>query len=78
VLGVDPTCQGQGIGGALLHAGLERADVSNLPCYLETMNPDNVPLYQKFGFAIASEGDIPNSNVHVWSMVRPAKNGDQA
>jgi ribosomal protein S18 acetylase RimI-like enzyme len=77
VLGVDPMCQGQGIGGTLLRAGLERADASNLPCYLETMNQDNVPLYQKFGFDIASEGDIPNSNVHMWSMVRPAQNGDQ-
>ena len=77
VLGVDPADQGQGIGSMLLRAGLERADASNLPCYLETMNPDNVPLYQKFGFAIAGEGDIPNSNVHVWSMLRPAQGGDQ-
>jgi ribosomal protein S18 acetylase RimI-like enzyme len=72
VLGVDPACHGQGIGGTLLRAGLERADASNMPCYLETMNPDNVPLYQKFGFAIASEGDIPGSSVRMWGMVRPA------
>lgn len=72
LLGVDPTRQGQGIGSKLLSAGVERADTSGLPCYLETMNPDNVPLYQKFGFAVANEGDIPESNVHVWGMVRPA------
>ncbi|HZR44711.1 MAG TPA: GNAT family N-acetyltransferase [Ktedonobacteraceae bacterium] len=72
VLGVDPKRQGQGIGSKLLSAGIERADASGLPCYLETMNPDNVPLYQKFGFAVANEGDIPDSNVHVWGMVRPA------
>lgn len=73
VLGVDPARQGQGIGGTLLRAGLERADASDLPCYLETMNPDNVPLYQKFGFAIASEGNIPGSSVRMWGMVRPAR-----
>jgi ribosomal protein S18 acetylase RimI-like enzyme len=73
VLGVDPACQGQGVGGMLLRAGLERADSSGLPCYLETMNPDNVPLYQKFGFTIASEGDIPSSSVRMWGMVRPAR-----
>jgi ribosomal protein S18 acetylase RimI-like enzyme len=73
VLGVDPEHQGKGIGGALLRAGLERADASSLPCYLETMNPNNVPLYQKFGFTIAEEGDIPGSNVHTWGMVRPAR-----
>lgn len=72
VMGIDPGCQGQGVGGMLLRAGLERADASGLPCYLETMNPDNVPKCQKFGFAIASEGEIPGSSVHMWGMVRPA------
>jgi len=71
VLGVDPEHQGQGIGSTLLRAGIERADTSGLPCYLETMNPDNVPLYEKFGFAIASEGNIPGSNVCMWGMLRP-------
>jgi ribosomal protein S18 acetylase RimI-like enzyme len=73
VLGVDPTCQGQGIGGTLLRAGLVRADASYLPCYLETMNPENVPLYQRFGFALASEGTIPGSRVGLWGMARPAR-----
>lgn len=72
VLGVEPTCQGQGIGGRLLRAGLQRADAAHLPCYLETMNPNNVPLYQKFGFTIASEGNIPGSSVYMWGMVRSA------
>lgn len=72
ILGIEPAHQGQGIGGRLLRAGLARADASHLPCYLETMNPENVPLYQKFGFKVVEEADIPGSNVHVWSMVRPA------
>ncbi len=72
VLGVDPVRQGQGIGGTLLRAGLARADASDLPCYLETMNPENVPLYQKFGFVLESEGIIPDSSVRMWSMIRPA------
>lgn len=72
VLGVEPEHQGQGIGGSLLRAGLARADASQLPCYLETMKPENVPLYQKFGFKVVEEADIPGSNVHVWGMVRPA------
>jgi ribosomal protein S18 acetylase RimI-like enzyme len=73
VLGVDPAHQGQGIGSTLLHAGLQRADAAGLPCYLDTTNPKNVPLYQKFGFTIASEVTIPNSNLHVWNMVRPGR-----
>jgi predicted GNAT family N-acyltransferase len=71
VIGVEPACQGQGIGGMLLRAGLERAEASGLPCYLETTNPQDVPLYQKFGFTIASEGEIPGSSVWMWGMVRP-------
>ena len=71
VLGVDLVYQGQGIGGTLLRAGLARADAASLPCYLETMNPEHVPLYQKFGFAIQSEGIIPQSSVRMWSMIRP-------
>ncbi len=73
VLGVEPARQGQGIGGTLLRAGLERVDAAALPCYLETMNPDNVPFYQKFGFAIASEGNIPDSSVPMWAMIRPPR-----
>jgi len=73
VLGVDPMHQGQGIGGLLLRAGLARADASDLPCYLETMNPANVPLYQKFGFAVENLGTLPDSSVRMWSMIRPAR-----
>jgi hypothetical protein len=73
VLGVDPAYHGQGIGGMLLLTGLQRVDASGLPCYLETMNPNNVSLYQKFGFAIASEGNVPGSNLRMWGMVRPSK-----
>lgn len=69
VLGVDPTVQGQGIGSMLLQSGLERADAARLPAYLETMNPRNVPFYQKFGFSIVHEGEIPGSNVRMWSML---------
>jgi ribosomal protein S18 acetylase RimI-like enzyme len=73
VLGVDPVRQGQGIGGTLLRAGLARVDAASLPCYLETMNPENVPLYQKFGFVLESETIIPDSSVRMWNMIRPAQ-----
>ncbi len=71
-LGVEPACQGKGIGGTLLRAGLARADTAQMPCYLETMNPNNVPLYEHFGFVVAGEGIIPRSDVRTWSMIRPA------
>ena len=49
-IGTEPRVQGQGRGGALLAAGLER--VGDLPAYLESTNPRNVSLYQRHGFEI--------------------------
>lgn len=69
-LGVEPARQGQGIGSRLIQPVLARADVAGLPCYLETMNEVNVPFYQKHGFAVVSEGDVPGCELRVWGMRR--------
>lgn len=50
-LAVDPDCQGQGVGSVLLQSVVDKADKEDLPVYLETGNPRNVPWYEKFGFA---------------------------
>jgi GNAT superfamily N-acetyltransferase len=70
-LGVEPARQGQGIGGKLLSAGLERSDAQGLPCYLETHNPRNVPIYQHFGFRVFEESIVPNGELRIWGMLRP-------
>jgi len=72
-LGVEPVCQGQGIGSMLIQPVLERADAGGLPCYLETMNERNVPFYQKHGFNVMDEGEVSSSDgsrVHIWAMLR--------
>ncbi|MBI5289997.1 MAG: GNAT family N-acetyltransferase [Chloroflexi bacterium] len=69
VLGVDPPRQGQGLGGVLMGDVLARADGAGLPCYLETQKPINVPFYQKHGFDVVVEDDIPNGP-HYWTMKR--------
>jgi len=72
-LGVDPSCQHQGIGGQLIQPVLERAARDNLPCYLETMNEINLPFYEKHGFKVVSDGVVPECGLRVWGMVaRPA------
>ncbi len=45
VLGADPSAQGQGVGSALLRAGLQLADEERWPAYLETATERNVALY---------------------------------
>lgn len=50
LIGVDPASQGKGLGGALMRHALDRCDRDGLPAYLESSNPRNITLYQRFGF----------------------------
>jgi GNAT superfamily N-acetyltransferase len=55
ILGTAPVVQGRGLGSALLAATLARWDDQGLPCYLESSNPRNLPLYLRHGFRIRRE-----------------------
>ncbi len=70
VLGVRPEQQGQGLGTALLQPGISEADRLGLPAYLESSNPRNVPLYERHGFEVTEEVQLP-SGPPVWLMWRP-------
>jgi GNAT superfamily N-acetyltransferase len=54
-IGVDPGAQGRGLGSALLAQSLALVDADHLPAYLESTNPRNVPLYERFGFRVIGE-----------------------
>ncbi len=69
-IGVEPTCQGRGIGGRLLESVLEKASQSGLCCYLETHNSKNPSFYKKYGFEVVSDAVIPKRDLRVWAMVR--------
>ncbi len=69
-IGVDPPHQGQGIGGALMRPGLERADREGLACYLETGKEINVRFYRKHGFETVVEGYAPLGGPEFWTMLR--------
>jgi ribosomal protein S18 acetylase RimI-like enzyme len=71
-VGVAPDFQGKGWGGSIIRDGLARAASDKLPTYLETATPENVPLYQRLGFDIIEEWDVPDNGPHFWSMLRPA------
>lgn len=70
VLGVEPERQGQGVGGRLIAPILEQADRDRLPCYLETGKEINVTFYQKHGFEVVKEGDLPLGGPRWWTMLR--------
>lgn len=69
-LGVAPPAQGKGAGGRLLRHMLRRADREAAPVYLETQLPENVALYQRFGFEVVSDEAIAGIGLRNWGMVR--------
>lgn len=50
MIGVDPKSQGQGVGAELMRYSVARCDQEHALAYLETANPRNIPLYERFGF----------------------------
>jgi ribosomal protein S18 acetylase RimI-like enzyme len=72
VIGVDPMCQGAGYGSALLARSLAVCDRIRRPAYLESTNPRNIPLYERFGFEVAGEVQVGSSPT-IWPMVRTTR-----
>jgi len=69
-IGVAPEFEGKGYAGALLKPMFARMDTEHLPCYLETENQKNVPLYEHYGFQVVEEGRIPTTELTNWAMLR--------
>lgn len=71
--GVRPDCQGKGLGGLTIRAGLARAAAAGVPAVLETATESNVGLYQRLGFVVREEWDVPGRGApHFWTMEHPA------
>jgi GNAT superfamily N-acetyltransferase len=74
LLGVEPSCQRRGLGGALMRPILERAGAERLACYLETENQRNVAFYMKQGFDMIVNGEEAGaSGVRFWTFCRAPK-----
>jgi len=69
-IGTHPDGRGRGGASKLLAHRLEVCDREGLEAYLESSNPNNLPLYERHGFEIVrtvSLGDSPP----LWLMTRP-------
>jgi GNAT superfamily N-acetyltransferase len=69
-IGVEPDRQGEGVGTALMQPVLDRCDREGLPAYLETAVARNVLLYERLGFDVVEEMDLPGTDIHGWQMLR--------
>ncbi|MFC2163164.1 GNAT family N-acetyltransferase [Candidatus Altiarchaeota archaeon] len=73
-MGVSQPHQGNGFGGKLMKALIEKADNEKNAIYLETDTEENVSLYKHYGFKVSKEVNLPSLNIPMWEMIREAKN----
>jgi ribosomal protein S18 acetylase RimI-like enzyme len=70
LLATDPDHAGRRLGTALLADNLARIDAAGAAAFLETTNPANLPLYQRFGFRLCGEFGLPAGGPTVSQMWR--------
>lgn len=70
LLGTHPDHRGRGLGMGLLAATLEQIDVEGAPAFLESSNPVNTPRYERLGFAVSGEFELPGDGPSVTQMWR--------
>ena len=70
-IGVEPMMQGRGYGSALMEKGVTVCDEQRTAAYLESTNPANIALYERFGFEVVGEIRVDDSPV-LTRMFRPA------
>jgi GNAT superfamily N-acetyltransferase len=75
LIGVSPSCQGQGIGGALLAPVLQRADDEGAFCALETFEEKNLSFYHHHGFQVVVTAIEPRRQLRFWEMRRSPRTG---
>ncbi len=72
-IGVEPSMQGKGFGSQLIAPMVERCDREGVAAYLESSKERNVPLYERHGFKVVEEMELPGGGPRVWRMWRDAR-----
>ena len=73
-LAVASTARRAGLGTSLIEHGCALADRDGVPAFLETGRPENVGYYERRGFEVVADEDIPGGGPHIWFMSRPSAN----
>jgi GNAT superfamily N-acetyltransferase len=70
LLGTNPDHSGKGLGMGLLADTLARIDAEGAPAFLESSNPVNTPRYERLGFSVCGEFELPEDGPSVTQMWR--------
>lgn len=70
LLATEPAEQGRGHAWRLVRPILDEADRAGLPAYLETHNPANVAIYERYGFELVAELAVPGTGLVQRCMLR--------
>lgn len=74
LLGTDPAAQGRGLASATLAPVLERCDREGTAALLDTCSSRNIRFYERRGFRVVSEVDLPAQGPRCYTMRRdPAR-----
>ncbi|MDL4776879.1 GNAT family N-acetyltransferase [Actinomadura xylanilytica] len=67
---VAPEAQGRGLGSAVLVPGIEAAARDGHPAFLETSSERNVVFYERLGFKVTADVQLPDNGPRTWCMRR--------
>ncbi|NJQ17034.1 GNAT family N-acetyltransferase [Streptomyces bohaiensis] len=70
-----PDRQGAGLGRAVLAPGIQEAERSGHPAFLETSDASNVGFYRRLGFVVTAEVRLPDDGPRTWCMRRDPGRG---
>lgn len=71
-IGVAPEARGRGYATQLIQPFLDEADGKGMGTYTETVTPENVGLYQHYGFQVMEE-IATRQGLTLWIFYRPAQ-----
>jgi len=70
IIGVATQFQGQGFGGKLLRAVIEKGEQMELPIYVETETEKNIRMYENLGFRQIKQVTLPIVDLPQWELIR--------
>jgi ribosomal protein S18 acetylase RimI-like enzyme len=69
-ISVHPDVQGKGVASRLIRPFLAKADAEGIGAYTETMTPENVGLYEHYGYRVMEAYQVPGTDLCIWSFYR--------